>query len=111
MTVPHKNTFRFSAIPVKSPMAFFTELKPKKSQFWGEYKRPQRAKAILRKKNDAEEICLPDFRLYYKATVIKHHTVLAQKQTYRSVEQTRKPRNKATYLWSIVVVVQSLSHV
>ena len=73
MTITSKNTFRFSAIPVKFPMAFFTELesKKKKKQFVWDCKKPQRAKSILRKKNDAEEIWFPDFRLYYKATVIK----------------------------------------
>ena len=43
---------------------------------------------------------VPDFRLYYKDTVSKT-VVLAQKQTHRSLEQNKEPRNKPTHLWSI----------
>ena len=91
MVILPKAIYRFNVIPIKIPMAFFY-MEPQKTQD---------CQSNTEEKEQSWRYNPPDFRQYYKATIIKKAKYWHKKQVYRSMVQNREPRKKPTHLSSI----------
>ena len=78
ITILPKTVYRVSAVSIKLLVTFFTRLEQNNfKKFVWKQKRPQIAKTILRK-NTAGGITVPDFRLYYRDTVMKKYVTVTE---------------------------------
>ena len=75
MAILSKAVYRFNVSPYQNTHDIFHRTRTNNPKIYMELQIPWIAKAILRKKNKAADITLPDFRQYYKATVIKQHGI------------------------------------
>ena len=94
-----KDIYRFNAIPIKIPMTFSTEIDTSILKVVWITKVLKLPEVIVRK-NTAEGIAFPVFKLHYKAIVIKSQYGNGIKQTPRTMEQTLEYRSKSTHILS-----------
>ena len=66
-----RSNLQIQCNPYQATNGIFRRIRTNNLTICMEIQKPQIAKATLRKKNGTGGINLPDFRLFYKATIIK----------------------------------------
>ena len=92
--------YRFNAIPIKLPMAFFHRTRTKNFTICMETQKTPNSQNHLEKEKRSWRNQAPGLQAILQGYSNQDSMVLAEKQKYRSMEQDRKPRDKPTHIWS-----------